>query len=177
MYTTTAELATNLTFVPAPQVMCTAGVGLQKFEQSEDGIDKHFAVTHLAHFLLINRLLPLLRRTSTSTPPDSSAASPTSAAHPPPHPPRIVNISSTLHTAASPSVLFLSYAELSAESSESSSPLALFARAALATILFTKHLALRLSPSLSQPPPGPTSLPPASPSPSPTTEYTAIQSV
>ena len=110
---------------------------MQQFELSEDGIDKHFAVTHLAHFLLINRLLPLLRR----TPPASQDLKPPC----PPSSPRIISLTSTLHTAASPTVLFLTNAELSRESSDSSSPLALFARAALSAVLFTKRLALQLS--------------------------------
>ncbi|KAI0328620.1 NAD(P)-binding protein [Cubamyces sp. BRFM 1775] len=144
-------------------LVCDAGIGLQKFDVSEDGIDLHFAVTHLAHFLLINRLLPLLRRTaassssssSPSTPSQSQLSNPTSTptATPPrhPHTPRIVCITSTLHAAASPSVNFLSHAELTRESYAAPSPLALYARAKLATVLFVKFgLAPRLS--LSPPP-------------------------
>ncbi|KAH9892550.1 hypothetical protein C8Q73DRAFT_619882, partial [Cubamyces lactineus] len=125
-------------------LVCDAGIGLQKFDVSEDGIDLHFAVTHLAHFLLINRLLPLLRRTAASSSTSHSPSSLPPPSHstptppPPRHPrtPRIVCITSTLHAAASPSVNFLSHAELTRDSYAAPSPLALYARAKLATVLF-----------------------------------------
>ncbi|KAI8993052.1 hypothetical protein BD414DRAFT_372769, partial [Trametes punicea] len=114
-------------------LVCDAGVGLQSFDVTADGVDHHFAVTHLGHFLLINRLLPLLRHTATIAPQSRDSA------------PRIVCVTSTLHAAASPSVNFMSYAELTAESYAASSPLALYARAKLATVLFVKFgLAPRL---------------------------------
>ncbi|KAI0703382.1 hypothetical protein C8T65DRAFT_655050 [Cerioporus squamosus] len=144
-------------------VVCAAGLGLHNFQMSEDGLDKQFAVTYLAHFLLINRLLPLLRRTASesSTPIPALALPPKPGASPSPStpsapatpmpspspasPPRIVCQASILHTAASRTVHFLTCAELSPESSESSSPLALYGRAQLATLLFAKRLARLLS--------------------------------
>ncbi|KAH9858755.1 hypothetical protein C2E23DRAFT_18263 [Lenzites betulinus] len=122
----------NLPLSPI-QVICDAGLAIQPFALSEDGLDRHFAVSHLGHFLLLNRLLPLLRRTSardfTSTP-------------------RIVCVSSVLHAAAPSSATFVSHAELTAESYAASSPLALYARAKLAAILFVKFgLAPRLAAS------------------------------
>ncbi|RPD59889.1 NAD(P)-binding protein [Lentinus tigrinus ALCF2SS1-6] len=124
-------------------VVCTAGLGLEHFQLSEDKIDKQFAVTYLAHFLLLNRLLPLLRRTASS--PTSPSTLPPQPDGKPRSPPRVILQASTLHTAASPTVHFLTYAELSPESIESSSPVALYARAQLATLLFAKRLARLLS--------------------------------
>ncbi|KAI0775684.1 hypothetical protein BD413DRAFT_471036 [Trametes elegans] len=147
-------------------VVCDAGEGVQTFDVSADGIDRHFAVSHLGHFLLLNRLLPLLHRTasapapapspspsptsSTTSPSSSSprASSPSPSPAPAPATPRIVCVTSALHAhaAAPPNVHFLSHAELTAESCAASSPLGLYARSKLAAILFVKFgLAPRLS--------------------------------
>ncbi|KAI0630325.1 hypothetical protein C8Q77DRAFT_1200860 [Trametes polyzona] len=114
-------------------VVCDAGLGVHPFDASADGIDLHIAVSHLGHFLLLNRLLPLLHRTATNSP---SA-------------PRIVCVSSKLHAAAPSSATFITCAELTAESYAASSPIALYARAKLAAILFVKF---GLAPRLSAPP-------------------------
>ncbi|KAI0675278.1 hypothetical protein C8Q78DRAFT_1067076 [Trametes maxima] len=129
-------------------LICNADVGLQKFSATEDGIDRHFAVNHLGHFLLINRLLPLLRRTANLPIPSPPGSEP-----PTYHMPRIVCVASTLHVTAPTSVNFISYAELTAESSSASSPLSLYARAQLSTILFVKSLAALLSVSVHPRPP------------------------
>ncbi|TBU56866.1 NAD(P)-binding protein [Dichomitus squalens] len=122
-------------------VVCDAGIGLQSFDVSEDGMDRHFAVSHLAHFLLINRLLPLLHRTASVHPhSDSDPPSPYRA----PTRPRIVFLTSALHSVAPPDAHFISNAELSSESGSADSPLALYARAKLASVLFVKSLARHL---------------------------------
>lgn len=133
------------------QVICDAGVGIQAFDVSADGIDRHFAITHLAHFLLINRLLPLLRRTASTSPlqpsrSPSSLPSPSRTSTPTraPRTPRIVFVTSAFHTVSSRAVQFLSNAELSYESGYAQSPLALYARAKLATILFVRALVRHL---------------------------------
>jgi len=100
---------------------------------SSDGIDRHFAVNHLGHFFLVNRLLPLIRRTSDL--PDTP-------------PPRIVSVSSELHRAASSSVRFDSVQELNDMKNESVKGLlgeanTLYARSKLANILFIKGLVKR----------------------------------
>ncbi|KAJ8703442.1 hypothetical protein PTI98_002065 [Pleurotus ostreatus] len=41
-------------------LVAAAGVGVNKFDETKDGIDRHLGVNHLGHFLLINRLLPLM---------------------------------------------------------------------------------------------------------------------
>lgn len=129
------------------QAVCDAGLGVQTFDVSADGIDRHFAVSHLGHFLLINRLLPLLRRTactSLQTPsPPSTPRSPWPA-------PRIICVCSALHAAAPSNASFLSHAELTAESDSASSPLALYARAKLAAALF---VIFGLAPRMHAPPP------------------------
>ncbi|KAH7909968.1 hypothetical protein BJ138DRAFT_1114527 [Hygrophoropsis aurantiaca] len=106
------------------QVVADAGVGVNKFDVSSDGIDRHFAVNHLGHFLLINRVLPLMRETSKmpSTPP-----------------PRIVTISSELHRAAPSDVQFASEEEVTEPGSQNLSALSLYARSKLANLLFTKY--------------------------------------
>ncbi|OJT10471.1 hypothetical protein TRAPUB_13070 [Trametes pubescens] len=132
-------------------VVCDAGLGVQTFDVSVDGIDRHFAVSHLGHFLLINRLLPLLRRTAYAPPPASTSpsASPSSGAAP-----RIICVSSALRAAAPSNASFLSHAELTAESDAASSPLALYARAKLAAVLFVKF---GLAPRMNAPAPPPCS--------------------
>lgn len=107
-------------------MIADAGVGVNKFDVSADGIDRHFSVNHLGHFLLINRLLPLIRHTSTIP------GAPT---------PRIVSVSSELHRAAPSSIKFASEEELG-ESASNDMPMtavALYARTKLALILFTKY--------------------------------------
>ncbi|KAL1939820.1 hypothetical protein VTO73DRAFT_9520 [Trametes versicolor] len=131
-------------------VVCDAGLGVQPFDVSEDGIDRHFAVSHLGHFLLINRLLPLLRRTAACIP--SPTPSSTSISHPHRAAPRIICVSSALHAIAPSNASFLSHAELTAESDSASSPLALYARAKLAAVLFVKF---GLAPRLHAPAPPP----------------------
>ncbi|KAI0683583.1 NAD-binding protein [Cytidiella melzeri] len=102
-------------------VICGAGVGVNAYAESSDGIDRHVAVNHLGHMLLVNRLLPLLRKTSRL--PNTSA-------------PRIVSISSELHRAAPSATSFASIDELN---DSSLSAVALYGRSKLANILFTKY--------------------------------------
>lgn len=94
---------------------------MNKYGLSSDGIDRHMAVNHLGHFLLINRLLPLLRKTAhtPNTPP-----------------PRIISVASELHRAAPASVSFGSLRELN---DPSLSAVSLYGRSKLANILFTKY--------------------------------------
>lgn len=94
---------------------------MNSYAESSDGIDRHMAVNHLGHVLLVNRLLPLIRKTShlPNTPP-----------------PRIVTVSSELHRAAPSDVAFASLEELN---DPSLSALALYGRSKLANLLFTKY--------------------------------------
>ena len=83
---------------------------------TEDGFEYQFAVNHLAHFLLTQLVVDLLR--------NSKAA-------------RIVNVSSMAHKAGK-----IHYSDLSLE--EGYSPLKAYAQSKLANILFTNALSSRL---------------------------------
>ncbi|THH10036.1 hypothetical protein EW145_g1596 [Phellinidium pouzarii] len=100
-----------------------AGIGVNEYALSSDGIEHHFSVNNLGHIFLINRLLPLIRRTAALN--EFPA-------------PRIVQISSSLHLTASSSIKFASLEEVN---DESIGPNALYARSKLANILFTRWLA------------------------------------
>ncbi|KAI0949626.1 hypothetical protein AcW1_009175 [Taiwanofungus camphoratus] len=106
-------------------LICAAGVGVNKFDLSADGIDRHFAVNHLGHFVLTNRLLPLLRQTA------DDVRTPA---------PRIICVSSSLHTSAPSSVRFASLAELNNDIG----PVALYGRSKLANLLFVKDTIQRV---------------------------------
>ncbi|KAF9820256.1 hypothetical protein IEO21_01470 [Rhodonia placenta] len=101
-------------------LFCIAGVGVNKYDVSSDGIDRHFAVNHLGHFLLTNRLLPLMRHTSTL--PGAPA-------------PRVICMSSSLHTSAPSSVRFESVDEINTDLGS----MQLYARSKLANILYVKY--------------------------------------
>lgn len=49
---------------PIDLVICTGGIVACPEGRSEDGHELQFAINHLAHFVLINRILPLLREGS-----------------------------------------------------------------------------------------------------------------
>lgn len=93
---------------------------MNKYDVSADGIDRHFAVNHLGHYYLANRVLPLMRRT---------------AELPGAPPPRIVVISSELHRALATAVKFSSIDEINTDLGANG----LYARAKLANILFVKY--------------------------------------
>ncbi|KZT72097.1 NAD(P)-binding protein, partial [Daedalea quercina L-15889] len=97
-----------------------AGVGVNKYDVSADGIDRHFAVNHLGHFYLTNRVLPLMRRTADL--PGARA-------------PRIVAVSSELHRALATTVKFSSLDEINTDLGAEG----LYARSKLANILFIKY--------------------------------------
>ncbi len=91
-----------------------AGVGGVERAESRDGYELHFAVNHLAHFLLTRRLLPLLRRSA---------------------PARIVNVSSA---AQAP----IDFSDVMLE--RGYDPMRAYAQSKLAQVLFTFELAERL---------------------------------
>jgi len=93
-----------------------AGVIPRRREVTVDGLEMHFAVNHLAHFLLTNLLLPQLKAGSPS---------------------RIINVSSGAHTHAS-----IDFDDLQAE--QGYEPKQVYSRSKLANILFTYELARRL---------------------------------
>ena len=62
----------------------TAGIMCAPYEITEDGLESHFAVNYLGHFLLTQLLLPALEEASKTFPTN----------------PRIVNVSSSTHELA-----------------------------------------------------------------------------
>jgi len=104
-------------------LIADAGVGVNAWALSSDGIDRHMAVNHFGHFLLINRLLPLVRKT---------AAIPNNTA------PRIVSLSSELHRTCPSNVDFTSTSEVY-ENKDELGPNQLYARTKLAVLLFIKY--------------------------------------
>ncbi|KAG8946682.1 hypothetical protein FRC03_001312 [Tulasnella sp. 419] len=102
-------------------LICDAGIGVNKFALSSDGIDRHFAVNVLGHFLLTNRLLPLIRHT---------------ARLPGSQPPRIISVSSSLHQATPSDIKFQSLEELNNPDLRTD---VYYDRSKLALILHTKY--------------------------------------
>ncbi|GAA6016804.1 hypothetical protein JCM10207_003257 [Rhodosporidiobolus poonsookiae] len=45
-----------------------AGLGVNKYTQTDDGFDAHLTINNLAHMVLLSHLLPILERTSSSSP-------------------------------------------------------------------------------------------------------------
>jgi len=74
-----------------------AGVGVNTYGLDADGIERDFGVNVIGHFLFINRLLPLIRKT---------ARLPSTPA------PRIISLSSNLHQFAPSDVKFASIDEI-----------------------------------------------------------------
>ena len=111
----------HATFNEHGKVICDAGVGVNTYGETVEGLDRHMTVNHLGHMLLVNRLLPLIRTTSKI--PGAPA-------------PRIVSVSSELHRAAPSGVKFESVDELK---DSSISSVGLYGRSKLANILFTKY--------------------------------------
>lgn len=93
-----------------------AGVYMNAFERSADGFEMTFAVNHLAHFLLTNLLVDLLRASGSA---------------------RVVHVSSVAHTRGA--------FDLSSINEPSSfSPYRSYAASKLANVLFSNALARRL---------------------------------
>ncbi|MEF8815741.1 MAG: SDR family oxidoreductase [Salinibacter sp.] len=97
-----------------------AGVFLDSFEETADGLEATFAINHLAPFLLTHLVLPRLRETAGR----AGEA-------------RIITVSSEAHRGVS-----MNFDDLNAR--ESYNPLQAYARSKLANILFTHELSRRL---------------------------------
>lgn len=93
-----------------------AGIWENKRNESEDGIERNFAVNHLAHFLLTLSLLDILKNSA---------------------PARIVNVSSEAHRQGK-----INFEDL--EYKKKFSGLGSYAQSKLANILFTKKLSQKL---------------------------------
>ncbi|KAM0791785.1 hypothetical protein ACM66B_004048 [Microbotryomycetes sp. NB124-2] len=102
-------------------LVCSAGINTNTFGLDSDGIDRHFGVNWLGHFLAINRLYSLMRKTSK----DSK------------EPPRIVFEASEMHKMAPNEVHFESLDEIN---NDKLKPAELYGRTKLAMILGAKGL-------------------------------------
>jgi len=98
-----------------------AGIGVNAYGLDEDGIERIFGVNVLGHFLFINRLLPLIRKTA------RESASP----------PRIISLSSNLHQLAPSDSKFTSIQELNNPDLRADQ---YYNRSKLAIILYIKAL-------------------------------------
>ena len=101
-------------------IWCNAGVGTGPRSLSPDGIDAHFTLNHLSHFVLMHHLLPLVRKTGR----EYGEA-------------RVVFTSSSLHATAPSSVKFQSKEEIN----EDIGPNSLYARSKVANLLYARQLA------------------------------------
>lgn len=91
-----------------------AGGTFNSRKESKDGLEMHFAVNHLGHFLLVQTLLPLLQKSNT----------------------KIINVSSEAHRAGK-----LNFEDINLE--KTYSPVKAYGNAKLCNIYFTKSLADR----------------------------------
>ncbi|CDZ96711.1 short-chain dehydrogenase [Phaffia rhodozyma] len=98
-----------------------AGININTYGLDSDGIERHMGVNWFGHFLAINTIYPLIRRTSKL---------------PNVQPPRIVFESSELHRAAPGSMKFADMKEIN---DESITPLQLYGRTKAAMILGAKY--------------------------------------
>lgn len=96
---------------------------MNAFALDSDGVDRHMGVNVFGHILLVNRLLPLVRKT---------------AALPGADAPRILMMSSSLHATAPSSVKFASTSEVYTNE-HNYGPNELYARSKLAVLLFVKY--------------------------------------
>jgi len=101
-------------------IWCNAGVGTGPRNLSPDGIDAHFTLNHLSHFVLMHHLLPVVRKTAR----EYGEAT-------------VVFTSSSLHATTPSSVKFKSKEEIN----EDIGPNSLYARSKLANLLYARQLA------------------------------------
>ncbi|KAL8790391.1 MAG: hypothetical protein Q9195_006409 [Heterodermia aff. obscurata] len=100
-------------------LICNAGEGVGKYNETIDGIDSHFQVNHLSQFHLVRMLLPVLQRTDGS---------------------RLVLMSSDLHRACPSSTAFESVKEINTDLGA----MKLYSRSKLAQVLFVRAIVLRM---------------------------------
>jgi WW domain-containing oxidoreductase len=101
-------------------IWCNAGVGTGPQIMSTDNLDGHFTLNHLAHYVLLKNLLPLIRKTAGEYGEG-----------------RVVFTSSSLHTTAPSTIKFESREEID----EDIGPNNLYARSKLANLLYARYLA------------------------------------
>lgn len=105
-------------------VWCNAGIGTAPQLHSAEGLDGHFTLNHLSHYLLMQHLLPVVRKTAK----EQGEA-------------RVVFTSSSLHMTAQSGIKFESKEEIN----EDLGPNNLYARSKLATLLYARQLAKKVA--------------------------------
>jgi len=105
-------------------VICNAGIGQAPYGLTSDGLERHFEVNNLAHYVLVLRLLPLMQKTTALAPATTV---------------RIVMQSSEMHRVAPSDVKFGSKDEVNAERDGS----VLYGRTKLGNIYFARQLVKR----------------------------------
>ncbi|KAI0069896.1 NAD-P-binding protein [Panus rudis PR-1116 ss-1] len=105
-------------------LICNAGIGQAPFGITDDGLERHFEVNNLSHFVIVNRLLPLMKKTAEVAPPATV---------------RIVFQSSEMHRFAPSDVKFASKDEIN----QDRDGVQLYGRTKLGNILHGKQLAKR----------------------------------
>ncbi|KAI0829376.1 NAD-P-binding protein [Trametes gibbosa] len=112
-------------------LIANAGIGQAPFGITDDGLERHFEVNNLAHYVIVLRLLDVLKKTAESAPPTSV---------------RIVMQSSEMHRFA-PNEKFSSKEEINQEADG----VKLYGRTKLGLIVFSSELVRRKLSGLSQP--------------------------
>ncbi|KAK5209601.1 hypothetical protein LTR99_007637 [Exophiala xenobiotica] len=117
-------------------IVNSAGIMATPLAMSQDGYESQFQTNYLSHWLLTYHLLPLLESTATAMARNSSSSSPSASA--PATTVRIVNVSSTGHTATLKEGITFADTSLSHKHT-----FRRYAQSKLANILHSKSLALR----------------------------------
>ncbi|KAL6306754.1 hypothetical protein BKA93DRAFT_138131 [Sparassis latifolia] len=105
-------------------LICNAGIGQTPHGLTSDGLERHFEVNNLAHYVFVLRLLPLMKKTALTAPPTTV---------------RIVMQSSELHRMAPSNTKFLSKEEINKDGDGTQ----LYGRTKLGLIYFTQELVKR----------------------------------
>ena len=101
-----------------------AARGIMTYQETEYGVDRHMALSHMGHVVLNSHLLPVLKKTAS----DGNTV-------------RIVTLGSNLHEKAPKETKFASLGELN----QDSGPNPLYGRSKLAAILYARYLARNLT--------------------------------
>ncbi|CAK3959936.1 Hypothetical predicted protein [Lecanosticta acicola] len=104
-----------------------AARGIMSFQLTDYGVDRHMAVSHMGHVVLTSHLLPLLKQTAQR---EEFV--------------RIVNMASNAHQQAPKETKFQSLSEIN----QDHGPTAIYGRAKLAAILYSKYLSRHLPPNI-----------------------------
>ncbi|KAI0356702.1 NAD(P)-binding protein [Trametes cingulata] len=105
-------------------LILNAGIGQAPYGLTADGLERHFEVNNLAHYVIALRLLPLMKKAAATAPPTSV---------------RIVTQSSEMHRVAPSSTLFATKEEINQDGDGAQ----LYGRTKLGLILLARELAKR----------------------------------